>query len=439
MRSSADAAVSLCPGARFVFDGEIVEVVQMEGLRLTVRDGAGCWRTLGVAEFVARAGGLDAGEVEADPGAGTVLAGLSEAERAAVAERAGHVREVLSGYRSGTAEMARPGEPRPEYDLARPLVERYETKAGELGVTTRTIRRWVSAYRAGGEAALVDARRVSGRAASVDPRWEQAVRMMLAENVEASTPTAGALLARAEERLDELFGLGEVPRPSKATAYRHLARLSKGSNAVSGSAKGRRSIAARPKGAYGRLRAVRPGEYVVLDTQNLDIFAMEPVTCRWLPVQLTIAQDLFSRCVVGLRVTPVSTKAIDVAGVLYQAVAPPAAPEHWPEQACWPYHGLPSNLVFAEDQSADGEVVSPVCAPETLVVDHGKAFLSAHVISVCTRLGISIQPAQPKKSTDKPTIERFFRTLREGLIQYLPASRSTPRMWPGCPRCGPGI
>jgi len=47
--------------------------------------------------------------------------------------------------------------------------------------------------------------------------------------------------------------------------------------------------------------------------------------------------------------------------------------------------------------------------------------VSAHVISVCTRLGISIQPAQPRKPTDKPTCERFFKTLREGLIQHLPA------------------
>ena len=38
-------------------------------------------------------------------------------------------------------------------------------------------------------------------------------------------------------------------------------------------------------------------------------------------------------------------------------------------------------------------------------MDHGKAFLSAHVISVCTRLGITISPAQPKKPTDKPTVE----------------------------------
>jgi hypothetical protein len=133
--------------------------------------------------------------------------------------------------------------------------------------------------------------------------------------------------------------------------------------------------------------------------------------------QLTVAQDLFTRCIVGMRVTPVSTKAVDVAGVLHEAVAGRAAPASWPLEAIWPYHGVPANVVFGKDEPRAG----PVCAPETLVVDHGKVFLSAHVISVCTRLGISIQPAQPHKPTDKPTVERFFRTLREGLIQHLPA------------------
>ena len=241
---------------------------------------------------------------------------------------------------------------------------------------------------------------------------------MLAELVSESTPTRSAVLRKVAARLDDLHGAGVVPRPSPATAYRRLAELARGTNAVSGSAKGRRSIADRPPGAYGRLRAMRPGEYAILDTQDLDVFAMEPVTCRWVRAQLTVAQDLFTRCITGLRVTPVSTKAVDVAGVLYQAIVPQPAPEDWPEEACWAYHGVPQQLVFTEEGRLPG---IPACPPETLVIDHGKAFLSAHVISVCTRLGISIQPAQPKKPTDKPTCERFFKTLREGLIQHLPA------------------
>lgn len=42
-------------------------------------------------------------------------------------------------------------------------------------------------------------------------------------------------------------------------------------------------------------------------------------------------------------------------------------------------------------------------------------------MSVCARLGITVQPAIPYKPTDKPTVERFFQTLRESLLQHLPA------------------
>jgi putative transposase len=73
-----------------------------------------------------------------------------------------------------------------------------------------------------------------------------------------------------------------VSRPSTATAYRRLAELSKGTNAVSGSAKGRLSIAERPAGVYGRRRAMRPGEYVILDTQRPDAV--------WAPGRLDVHQ-----------------------------------------------------------------------------------------------------------------------------------------------------
>ena len=58
--------------------------------------------------------------------------------------------------------------------------------------------------------------------------------------------------------------------------------------------------------------------------------------------------------------------------------------------------------------------------PDTIVVDHGKIYLSEHTRSVCERLGISIQPAIPDKPTDKPALERFFRTLRQSLLEHLP-------------------
>ena len=406
--------------ARLIYDGDLVEVVELDGARLVLRSS----RTAGFVTV--KLGRLVAGAMPADsppaadgsPSLGVAWNGLTDAQRAAVSERAGHVREVLTGYRTGHAGSAAAGEPRSQYGPGQPLKARYQAKARELGVGERTVERWATAYRESGEAGLVDTRMLRGKQTAVDPRWDEAVRLVLAELVGESTPTRSAVLRKVAARLDELHGEGMVPRPSPATAYRRLAELAKGTNAVTGSAKGRRSIAGRPTGAYGRPRAMRPGEYAILDTQDLDVFAMEPVTCRWVRTQLTVAQDLFTRCITGLRVTPVSTKAVDVAGILYQAIVPQPTPEDWPEEACWAYHGVPQHLVFTEEGRLPGV---PVCPPETLVIDHGKAFLSAHVISVCTRLGISIQPAQPKKPTDKPTCERFFKTLREGLIQHLPA------------------
>ncbi|MDF3292444.1 Mu transposase C-terminal domain-containing protein [Streptomyces silvisoli] len=411
--------LSLFPGADLLLDGQAAEVVQLDGVRAVLKVSAtGQFTTVSVGHLAARARPL--ADVPADEGgagadAGVVLAAVPQDQLAAVRERAEHVREVLTGFRSGYRAGAAAGEPRPQFDPARSLKDRYRAKAEELGVTARTVERWAAEYQASGEAGLVDARSVRGRGTRVDPRWEEAVRWVLAQRVTASTPTRRAVLEQAARRVEEVHGPGVVPMPSQATAFRRLAEWTAGTNAVSGSAAGRRSIAARPSGTYGRLRASRPGEYVVLDTQDLDVYAMEPVTGRWLPVQLTVAQDLFSRCVLGLRLTPVSTKAVDVAGVLYQTMAPPAVQEL---DSALPYHGIPQHLVFTE---TSGGLEAGVCPPETLVVDHGRAFLSAHVIGICARLGVSVQPAQPYKPTDKPTVERFFRTLREGLIQHLPA------------------
>ena len=66
--------------------------------------------------------------------------------------------------------------------------------------------------------------------------------------------------------------------------------------------------------------------------------------------------------------------------------------------------------------------------PDTIVVDHGKIYLSEHTRSVCERLGISIQPAIPDKPTDKPALERFFRTLRQSLLEQLSGYKG-PDVW----------
>ena len=64
-----------------------------------------------------------------------------------------------------------------------------------------------------------------------------------------------------------------------------LRELDAGTNAFTRSTKGKRSIANRPQSVYGRLRATRPDEYVLMDTTRLDVFALDPVTLRWMQAE----------------------------------------------------------------------------------------------------------------------------------------------------------
>ena len=277
--------------------------------------------------------------------------------------------------------------------------------AHAAGLSERTARRRISAFRTHGPAGLVDQRRsASGRSNAIPEEWNRALRDVLTRHRDLSTPSLSLVIDQANS-LAETQSPG-LALPARATAYRHLREVTAGTAAF-GSAKRRRSDAARPQGVLGSLRADRPGQYVVLDSTPLDVFAAEPVTDRWVPVELTVAMDLYSRCITGLRLRPISTRSREVADVLYQTIT---AQTWGPEAGEGPYVGVPEVVVFET-----GTV------PDTIIVDHGRAYLSEHVKAVCARLGISIQPATPRKPTDKPTIERFFRTLRQGFLERLPA------------------
>ena len=287
-------------------------------------------------------------------------------------------------------------------------------------MTIRTVERWAAALQDSGPAGIADGRsqRAADPLGGVDERWLAMCRLVLAEHTGASRPTQALVLHRVSARLAAGHGDGTVPEPGRRRARAVLAELSRGTNAFTGSTKGKRSIAARPQGVYGRLRPTRPGEYLLLDTTPLDVFAMEPVTLRWVRCELTIAMDLYSRAIIGLRLSPVSTKSVDAALVLFEALRP-GSRQHT-SGGLLPYAGLP-DLVVAGDGTAGLAGV----AAETVVVDHGKIYLSDHLLSVCQRLGISLQPARPLTPTDKAAVERFFRTLSEGLLAALPGYKGS--------------
>ncbi|EHR53441.1 transposase InsO family protein [Saccharomonospora amisosensis] len=415
--------VLISVGTRLSWDGDWFTVVGLEADRLRLRGSSGQTVLAHTATLLAdpmvTLAGADTTPAEWP---GSILDDLTLAQRKQLGQRLAHVQEVLTGYRGGGLGDPVEGEPRPGYDPRLPLRDRYAAKAAELGVTMRTLERWVAAFREAGPVGLVDHRgtRMADPVGGVDERWLAMCKTVLAEHTDAARPTQRLVLQRVSARLAAEHGVGEVEEPGRRRARAVLAELSRGTNAFTGSTKGKRSIAARPQGVYGRLRPTRPGEYLLLDSTPLDVFAMEPLTLRWVRVELTIAMDLYSRSITGLRLSPVSTKSVDAALVLFEALRPNS--RHTTSSGLLPYAGLPDLVVVAEPGAGERAQVSGLAgvAAETIVVDHGKIYLSQHLLGVCQRLGISVQPARPLTPTDKAAVERFFRTLREQLLEALP-------------------
>ncbi|ORL77180.1 hypothetical protein A5N71_15555 [Prescottella equi] len=347
---------------------------------------------------------------------GALIDGLSDEQREAWRNKVGHVREVLTGYRSGISEVPRPGEPKPCYQPTVAMTARCKAKAQELGISDKTVSHWAAEYRKDGPAALIDHRgtRAHGPLAGLDARWVDMCRRVCAELTEASSHTKKYVLFEVDARLRAEHGGGDVRVPGRTRAYEALDEITRGRNMFRGSAKGRREIAGRPQGLYGQLRATRLGEYVILDTNRLDVYAMDRLTRRWVNTELTAAMDVYGRIICGLRLAPISTKSADVASVLFEVVCPRRAGD----RAQLPFVGIPESLLVPIDTPAEQSMEAAIPV-ECVVIDHGKVFMSKHIRSVLERFGISIQPVRTYKGSDKGPLERWFRTLRQGLLEYL--------------------
>ncbi|PNG23869.1 hypothetical protein [Streptomyces cahuitamycinicus] len=130
------AGAKLGVGTHFRLDGETVEVVDFAilatGMEVILKDGRSRLARMSVRELLTS----DRAELihdrtgpsssDSEDLAAVVLNRLTKHEKKEVLERAEHVREMVTGYRSGSEHLARPDEPRPQYAPTLPLKARYE-------------------------------------------------------------------------------------------------------------------------------------------------------------------------------------------------------------------------------------------------------------------------------------------------------------------------
>lgn len=338
-----------------------------------------------------------------------------------------HLTEVIDGVPctapAGTL-------PRPEFDVTTTtLRQREQAKVDELaaqcelpeqgsGANLRLLQRRRAAYEADGLLGVVDRRavRTTSVAGRTDPRVVEALRVVLERNRQRSSGTSDRLWRDMVRELEAQHGAGEVPLPSRATFHRLLKRVAEARHAT-GSARTRRTLAQQPDGPFGAVFPVRPGELMQIDSTPLDVAVVlaDGVVGR---VELTALVDIATRSLPAAVLRP-TTKAVDAALLLARCMTPEPMRPGWPQAVSMAYSALPYQAMRSIDDRLEHAAAKPVIVPETIVFDHGKAYLSDTFRSACRTLGISIQPAHPDTPTDKPVVERTLQSVGTLFAQYV--------------------
>ena len=410
-------------GDRLRFDGAVQTIVGMSGTLVRLANEHGQTSVIRLPHLLTDSSFERIGQRDPAPllPAG-LLNGLPKQTVEAATWWEFHIVEVLTGRPPDVPSDARP---RPEFNPeTRTLRQREQAKAKELaglghpGVGARTVKRKRLRYEAQGLAGLVDwrdapQRRVRGQ---TDPRVLEALRQAIEEATEKSTRTASYFYWRVQQLLTAQHGAGVVPMPSRATFYRLFDRLSQGRH-TTGSARTRRSLANRPDGPFGELVACRPGELVEIDSTPLDVLVLldKGVPGR---VELTGTVDLATRSIPAAVLRP-TTKSVDAALLLARTATPEPMRPGWAEALRMSHSVLPHRRLLALDQRLEHAAARPLIMPETIVCDHGKAFLSHNFRSACHKLGINVQPTHPRTPTDKPHIERTLESVATLFAQFV--------------------
>ena len=336
---------------------------------------------------------------------------------------------------------AAPGtRPRPEYDpVATSLFERERAKAAELGAGLRTVQRMRRRYLDQGLWGLVDTRhakrvRPTGR---VDPRVVAAAAAVIDAQTHASTGTKSRAVRQIRRLVEDEHGPGTVPVPSDATLYRLLDALSAGRHTF-GSAVTRRQAANRPDGAFTPMTAARPGEQVLMDGTPLDVMAVMDDGVPGRP-ELVAAIDIGTRTLCAAVLRPVGAKAVDAAVLLARMMVPEPMRPGWDQALAMSASRIPCRRLATIDERIEMAAAKPVIIPDTVVIDHGRVFLSEVFLRAADTLGISVQPAHQLTPTDKPRVA--YCTSWERLVVRWRSCRSqgvVPASLVGAGGLGPG-
>jgi hypothetical protein len=288
-----------------------------------------------------------------------------------------HVIELETG-RHPDADPVSPPDPR--YDPARTTVtERDEAKAAQLTgagspTSSATVQRMRLRYRRDGVAGLIDQRSIRERHAfgTADPRLVESIKEALALQPDARR---GAMRDRVVRGMEERYGAGAVPIPSRAT-FNRLINAARTIDLV--------PVESPLPGFTGPLYAHEEPDQPLglVSLTSLDAYARAiDEDGAIFQVGITIAVDAATHLILAALVHRAGSTSIDTAGVLARVLVPPELRPPAPHKA--------------------GRAATPFVFPTTMHLDQNGPEASAAFLADCERLGIGVIERGQSREQDR--------------------------------------
>src|SRR5690625_4310796 len=409
------------PGQQVEIGGDIHEIIGVtaNGLSLKAPDDE-LWDT-GLQEllrleprFLGRSGeALDSGEVI---GALISASSASQEEWDRALELSGHMEEVCTGtFRiRGVPDSEKIN---PAYASAKNLTERVFMKAEELGFSDRHIWDLLSNYRSisgfGGATALVR-NSPTGRPSSVDAKFVEVVFAVVLASLEKpeATHSDSELMDSIAELIEDSPEFAGTPIPSERVQRTYIAKAKHSLGLTSSRHRFNQSRGQQPPSSFSAVQPVGLGALVELDVTPLDVQVVDAVGNAFRPYMF-LAVCVVTR-MAWVMLSP-TNGAADVATFLLKLVSPKPRVPAFSRDAYYNRIGVEVTYLKQFVPDSDSGVwdwaIGAWTVPRVLVVDRGKEFKNARVLTIAMSLGTRIEFARPNVPTDKPHVERLFRTI----------------------------
>lgn len=448
-----DSRTVLTVGARILTDNGTAMVVAVLSAGVQLRDALGEVSHVGWADLSTIRNVHNGGVAVLTEPLRPLWDGLDEQVRTATLQRLAIVQEILTGFRDGHPEFARPGEPRypfgPDFGVSESrrcaaMAERLgleshqhpvphrsgEDELDPSGRNPSTVRNWVRGWKSSGLRALID-----GRSLRQSMSWELIDGLYRATAAEVFDTLDGDMSTVSLLELDRRIrvrmrnkGFDDPITPQRITQeYLATLKQQKGSTTRS-----QRTRALQKVSGTRHYPAVRPGQVVAIDATRADNLVFDPLSGQPCSVEILTAIDVATRVILALRVVPRSANGLEAGLLVYDVCRPFSLTVAGTTVGDWRWVGLPAQLDFSEVHvhagrrhvvpefsTLQGEHAVPSVMPDAIHCDHGSIFVSGYFYALLRDLGIDLLLSRGKKPTDNPQVERWHETIQRA-VQQIP-------------------